>query len=61
MCSALEAKRIPAVMKHPAYKDNPWATIRLHASNSIATKPLPGAGKPAGRTKLGPADGMDVE
>ncbi|BEJ11622.1 hypothetical protein CspHIS471_0200820 [Cutaneotrichosporon sp. HIS471] len=30
------AQRIPAVMAHPAFKANPWATIREHASNSLA-------------------------
>ncbi len=37
-CRGLEAKRIPAIMHHPEYKKDPWATIRLHASNSIAAK-----------------------
>ncbi|KAL7422495.1 hypothetical protein Q5752_003143 [Cryptotrichosporon argae] len=32
---ASNAKRIPAVMKHPAFAANPWATIRLHASNTL--------------------------
>ncbi|WVF67543.1 hypothetical protein IAT40_002299 [Kwoniella sp. CBS 6097] len=32
------AKRMPAVMAHPAYKSNPWAAIREHAGNTIATK-----------------------
>nr|XP_018261616.1 uncharacterized protein I303_06056 [Kwoniella dejecticola CBS 10117]OBR83774.1 hypothetical protein I303_06056 [Kwoniella dejecticola CBS 10117] len=31
------SKRIPAVLSHPAYKSNPWAAIREHAGNSIAT------------------------
>ncbi|GMK56185.1 hypothetical protein CspeluHIS016_0300250 [Cutaneotrichosporon spelunceum] len=30
------AQRIPAVMAHPAFKANPWATIREHAANSLA-------------------------
>jgi hypothetical protein len=24
-------------MQHPAFKANPWATIREHAANSLAT------------------------
>ncbi|WVQ95084.1 hypothetical protein IAU59_002178 [Kwoniella sp. CBS 9459] len=32
------AKRMPAVMAHPAYKSNPWAAIREHVGNTIATK-----------------------
>lgn len=36
-CSARNAQRIPAVMQHPAFKANPWATIREHANNSLAT------------------------
>jgi hypothetical protein len=34
--SSTNAQRIPAVMAHPAFKANPWATIREHASNSLA-------------------------
>lgn len=34
--SATNAKRIPAVMSHPAFKANPWATIREHANNTLA-------------------------
>ena len=54
--SALEAKRIPAVMEHPAFKTNPWATIRLHASNTLSTNSVPGKKEPTRR-----AGGMDVE
>ncbi|WWC90496.1 uncharacterized protein L201_005432 [Kwoniella dendrophila CBS 6074] len=32
------SQRIPAVISHPAYKTNPWATIREHVGNTIATK-----------------------
>ncbi|WVQ81840.1 hypothetical protein IAT38_003967 [Cryptococcus sp. DSM 104549] len=32
------AKRIPAVMAHPAYKQNPWAAIREHVGNTVAVK-----------------------
>ncbi|ODN85461.1 hypothetical protein L198_07542 [Cryptococcus wingfieldii CBS 7118] len=32
------AKRIPAVMGHPAFKQNPWAAIREHAGNTLAQK-----------------------
>ncbi|WVR09744.1 hypothetical protein IAU60_006820 [Kwoniella sp. DSM 27419] len=32
------AKRIPAVMAHPAYKTNPWAAIREHVGNTVAPK-----------------------
>ena len=34
--SAANARRIPAVMSHPAFKANPWATIREHAANTLA-------------------------
>lgn len=54
--SALEAKRIPAVMEHPVFKANPWATIRLHASNTLSTNDVPGKKAPARR-----AGGMDIE
>lgn len=42
-CRAIEAARIPAILQHPAYKADPWATIRLHASNSLELKPGVGA------------------
>ncbi|WVO14398.1 hypothetical protein L204_102031 [Cryptococcus depauperatus] len=32
------AKRIPAVMQHPTFQQNPWATIREHAGNTLAQK-----------------------
>lgn len=32
------SKRIPAVMKHPAFQQNPWAAIREHVGNTIAQK-----------------------
>ncbi|WWD19187.1 hypothetical protein CI109_103645 [Kwoniella shandongensis] len=35
------AKRIPAVMVHPAYKQNPWAAIREHVGNTVAVKEKP--------------------
>ncbi|KAK8854668.1 hypothetical protein IAR55_003407 [Kwoniella newhampshirensis] len=35
------AKRIPAVMGHPAYKQNPWAAIREHVGNTVAVKEKP--------------------
>ncbi|KAK1927268.1 hypothetical protein DB88DRAFT_477422 [Papiliotrema laurentii] len=53
---ALEAKRIPAIVQHPAYKASPWSTIRLHASNSLATVPPVGSKKPEKAT-----GGMEVE
>lgn len=34
--SSTNAQRMPAVMAHPAFKANPWATIREHAANSLA-------------------------
>lgn len=34
----IQGKRIPAIMQHPEYRKDPWATIRLHASNSVAAK-----------------------
>ena len=37
--------RIPAIMTHPEYKKDPWATIRLHASNTLESAPT--VGKPA--------------
>ncbi|CAD6583892.1 MAG: hypothetical protein TREMPRED_003672 [Tremellales sp. Tagirdzhanova-0007] len=37
----IQAKRIPAIMQHPEYRKDPWATIRLHASNSVAAKDAP--------------------
>ncbi|WVW85479.1 hypothetical protein I302_107517 [Kwoniella bestiolae CBS 10118] len=39
------SKRIPAVLSHPAYKANPWATIREHVGNTIATNDKSGSGK----------------
>jgi len=45
-CSALESKRIPAVMKHPAFQQNAWATIRMHAANSIVMTDKAKAGQP---------------
>ena len=36
--SLLEARRIPAIMEHAEYKKDPWATIRLHAGNSLVMK-----------------------
>ncbi|EJT48909.1 hypothetical protein A1Q1_02004 [Trichosporon asahii var. asahii CBS 2479] len=30
------AVRIPAVMQHPSFRANPWATIREHAGNTLA-------------------------
>ncbi|KAL0247227.1 hypothetical protein I308_104262 [Cryptococcus tetragattii IND107] len=32
------SRRIPAVMKHPAFQQNPWAAIREHVGNTIAQK-----------------------
>ncbi|KAK4687014.1 hypothetical protein P7C73_g3096, partial [Tremellales sp. Uapishka_1] len=49
-----QGKRIPIIMKHPAFKTNPWETIRLHASNSIAFKEKPSVEE----TKKG---AMDIE
>lgn len=37
-----EAKRREAIMSHNQFKSDPWATIRLHAGNSLATKEVPG-------------------
>jgi hypothetical protein len=37
-------------------KANPWATIRLHASNTLSTNDVPGKKAPARR-----AGGMDIE
>jgi hypothetical protein len=33
-----EAKRRDAVMNHVQFKSDPWATIRMHAGNSLAVK-----------------------
>ncbi|WRT68537.1 uncharacterized protein IL334_005514 [Kwoniella shivajii] len=35
------SKRIPAVLSHPAYQSNPWAAIREHVGNTVATKLRP--------------------
>jgi hypothetical protein len=43
-----EAKRRGAVMNHVQFKADPWATIRLHAGNSLAVKEAPTSGKPKG-------------
>lgn len=34
--SSAAAVRIPAVMQHPSFRANPWATIREHAGNTLA-------------------------
>jgi hypothetical protein len=45
-------------MQHPAYKADPWATIRLHAANSLELRPVLGAGsKAAASGKASAADG----
>ncbi|ORX38381.1 hypothetical protein BD324DRAFT_649753 [Kockovaella imperatae] len=33
-----EARRLPAVVNLPVFKQNPWETIRIHATNTIALK-----------------------
>ena len=54
---ALEARRIPAIVRHPEFKKDPWATIRVHAGNSVAAKEVtaPEPGLSARRIK---ADAM---
>jgi hypothetical protein len=56
-----EAKRRDAVMNHVQFKSNPWATIRMHAGNSLATKEAQ-APKAAKKVKAGGAKGgMDLD
>lgn len=45
-----EAARLPAVMSNPAFKSDPFATIRLHTLNTLATVKHDKA-KPAKKTK----------
>lgn len=33
--------RLPAILKHPSFAANPWATIREHATNSVAQQEAP--------------------
>lgn len=33
-----EAVRTPQILAHPAFRANPWATIRQHAGNSLVMK-----------------------
>lgn len=49
-----EAKRRDAVINHVQFKSDPWATIRMHAGNSLAVKEAPKAVKKAKGTN-GPA------
>jgi uncharacterized protein YlzI (FlbEa/FlbD family) len=59
--SSEEAKRRDAVMNHVQFKSNPWATIRMHAGNSLAVKEgVKEKAKPVvvEKIKLG---GMDVD
>jgi hypothetical protein len=49
-----EAKRRDAVMNHVQFKSDPWATIRMHAGNSLAVKEAPKVVKKA-KTTSGPA------
>jgi hypothetical protein len=45
-----EAKRRDAVMNHVQFSSDPWATIRMHAGNSLAVKEAPKVVKKAKAT-----------
>lgn len=47
-------------MQHPEYKRDPWATIRLHASNSVAVKDgLVAGGRRVNLAKMGGMEGVE--
>jgi hypothetical protein len=51
-------------MNHVQFKADPWATIRLHAGNSLAVKEAPTSGKPKGgkvSTKPSRPVGMEID
>jgi len=48
-------------MAHPAYKESPWSTIRLHASNSLAAKDVPSSAQGGPKAKKVKSDRMEVE
>lgn len=45
-------------MQHPQFKKDPWATIRLHASNAIVAKDAAGADQ-GKKAKLSGMEGVD--
>jgi hypothetical protein len=50
--------RLPAILKHPSFAANPWATIREHATNSVAQQETP---KPVQKAKKKKQDAMELE
>lgn len=63
--SSEEAKRRDAVMKHVQFKSDPWATIRMHAGNSLAAKEAQTPKAKVAKVKKvqagGPKGGMDLD
>lgn len=55
----IEGMRIPAVMKHPEYKKDPWAAIRLHASNTLESAPV--VAIPSNKPQRARGSGEDME
>lgn len=48
-------------MNHGSFKSDPWATIRMHAGNSLATKDAPAGKKANAKTKGQGGAGMEVD
>jgi hypothetical protein len=53
ICSSNEAKRTGAVMDHVQFKADPWATIRMHAGNSLVVKVAPKSAKAKAKAAKG--------